>query len=90
MKHAMIDRWNSLLSLLRFLFWYGIAVAAILYLLPWAGQLAQHQYEAMSSTTRLLSVIGFFAAVGGWQLFATRFRSRRLHPERRARRPDYF
>ena len=89
MKHALSDSWKSMLSLLRFLFWYGILVAAILYLLPWAGQLAQHQYEAMNSIARLFSVIGFFAVVGAWQLLATRFRSRRPRPDHRTRRPDF-
>jgi hypothetical protein len=34
MKYTILDSWKSLL---RFLTWYGLAVAAILFLLPWIG-----------------------------------------------------
>ena len=65
MKHTILDSWKSLL---RFLTWYGLAVAAILFLLPWIGHWVEQHYEAMSSTARLISVSGFFIAVGAWQV----------------------
>jgi hypothetical protein len=85
MKHTILDSWKSLL---RFLTWYGLAVAAILYLLPWAGQWVEQHYDALSSTARLISVIGFFIAVGAWQVLQMRRRSRQLRPNRGYRQPD--
>ena len=85
MKHTILDSWKSLL---RFLTWYGLAVAAILYLLPWASQWVEQHYDALSSTARLISVIGFFIAVGAWQLLQMRRRSRQLRPNCGDRQPD--
>ena len=47
MKRALINGWNSFLKLFRFLAWYGIAVAAIFYLLPMAGVIVQEQYLSL-------------------------------------------
>ena len=70
MNNATVEGRKSLLKLFRFLLWYAIAVAAVLYLLPMAAQMLEDRYEAMSSAIRLLSVLGFFAAVGVWQLMS--------------------
>ena len=63
MNNATVEGRKSLLKLFRFLLWYAIAVAAVLYLLPMAAQMLEDRYEAMSSAVRLLSVLGFFAAI---------------------------
>lgn len=76
MKNALINGWNSLLKLFRFLVWYGIAVAAIFYLLPLAGLFLENQYEAMSNAARFFSVIGFFVVIGVWQIMGLRDRWR--------------
>jgi 4-hydroxybenzoate polyprenyltransferase len=52
MKKTLLDGWKSLLRLLRFVFWYGFAVAVLLYLLPAAGLLLEQHYEALSSTVK--------------------------------------
>jgi len=70
MSRALVEGWKSFLKLCRFLFWYGLSVTAILYLLPMAAQVAESRYEAMSSTIRFFAVIGFFAIVGGWQVIS--------------------
>lgn len=88
MSKAQIESWKSVLSLARFLFWYAIAAAALLILLPWLGQELQSRYEALSSTSRLLSLSGFFAAVVAWQLLDTRGRLRGLRSGRRDRDTD--
>jgi hypothetical protein len=85
MKYTILDSWKSLL---RFLTWYGLAVAAILFLLPWIGHWVEQHYEAMSSTARFISVSGFFIAVGAWQVIQMRGRSRLLHPDRDDGQPD--
>ena len=74
MKRILLDGWNSLLRLLRFLFWYGLAVAALLYLLPSAGLLLEQHYEALSSTVKFFSVLGLFAVIGAWQILSIRDR----------------
>lgn len=74
MKRRLLDGWNSLLRLLRFLFWYGLAIAALLYLLPAAGLLLEQHYEALSSTVKFFSVLGLFAVIGAWQILSIRDR----------------
>ena len=78
MKSRMINAKNSLFKLFRFLFWYSAAVAVLFYLLPMAGLFLEGQYEAMSSTAKFLSVIGFFAVIAAWQILAQRDRLRRV------------
>jgi 4-hydroxybenzoate polyprenyltransferase len=74
MKRQLLDSWKSLLQLLRFLFWYGIAVAALLFVLPAAGVLVEQHYEALSSTLKFFSVLGMFAVIGAWQVLGMRDR----------------
>lgn len=74
MKKRLADSWKSLLKLMRFLFWYGIAVAALFFVLPAAGVLVEQHYDALSSTLKFFSVLGIFAVVGAWQLLAVRDR----------------
>jgi hypothetical protein len=68
---------NSLLRLLRFLAWYGVAVVALFYVLPVAGLMIEVQYDMLSSTARFFSVIGVFAVIAIWQVIALRDRLRR-------------
>jgi hypothetical protein len=74
MKKRLLDSWNSLLQLLRFLFWYGIVVAALLFVLPAAGVLVEQHYDALSSTLKFFSVLGIFAVVCAWQVLGMRNR----------------
>ena len=68
MKFELINAWHSFLKLLRFLFWYGAAVALLFYLAPVAGRFVQGQYEALNGSVRFLSILGFFAVVAVWQI----------------------
>ncbi|MCW8873138.1 MAG: hypothetical protein OQK01_11035 [Xanthomonadales bacterium] len=88
MRSARVESWKSLHKLLKFLFWYGIAVTAVLYLLPMAAVAVEDRYAAMSSTARLFSVIGFFVVIGAWQVMSMRDRMKRLRPGRRESRVD--
>ena len=83
MSKTHIETWRSVLGLGRFLFWYAIAAAVVLILLPWLGQELQSRYEALSSPSRLLSIGGFFAVVAAWQLLGMRGRLKGLRPGRR-------
>jgi ABC-type amino acid transport system permease subunit len=76
MSKIRTDHMKSLPRLLRFLFWYAVIVAAALYALPLAGQLAQAGYEALSSGARAVAVLAFIAVVVAWQLADRRDRSR--------------
>lgn len=78
MNKAARDGRQSLLKLLRFLLWYAAAMAAVFYLLPWAGSVLEHQYDALSSNARLSVIALFFVAVAGWQ-----FLSWLNHPRKR-------
>lgn len=78
MNNATVEGRKSLFKLFRFLLWYAIAVTAVFYLLPIAAQMLEDWYEAMSSAVRLLSLLGFFAAVGVWQVMSIRKRMKSL------------
>ena len=74
MKKRLLESWKNLLRLFRFLFWYGIAVATLLYVLPVAGVVIEQHYDALSSTFKFFSVIGVFAVIGAWQVIGMRDR----------------
>ena len=76
MKKSLVNGWNSLLKLLRFLAWYGVAVVTLFYLLPIAGLVLETQYETMSSAAKFFSVIGFFMVIVTWQALSIRDRMR--------------
>ena len=76
MKKSLIDSWNSLLKLLRFLAWYGIGVVTLFYLLPIVGLMVEVQYDLMSSAAKFLAVLGLFFVVGAWQAISMRDRQR--------------
>ena len=67
MKNGLIDAWKNFLSLLRFLVWYVIALAAVIYFLPIAGLFLEDRYDTMSSSVKLYSILGFFTAIALWQ-----------------------
>ena len=68
-----IENRNSLIRLLRFLFWYAMAVVTALFILPRAALLIESYYETMGSVLRLAIVVGFVTAVAAWHLIRTRF-----------------
>jgi len=70
MKRALKNGWNSFLKLFRFLAWYAIAVASMLYVLPLAGLFLEGQYEALSSAVKFLAVIGFVLVIVAWQVMS--------------------
>ena len=67
MKNGLIDTWKHFLSLLRFLLWYVIAVAAVIYVLPIFGLFLEDRYDAMTSSVKLFSILGFFTVIALWQ-----------------------
>ena len=77
MKNATESAWHSVQQLVRFLFWYVIAVAGVFYLLPLAGLFLENSYDGLGHAARLLAVSGFVIAITVWQLFAARDRWRR-------------
>ena len=76
MNRALRDIGHSLARLLRFLAWYGIAVAVLFYLLPLAGLFLEGHYDAMSSAAKFFSILGFFSVIAAWQVMAQRDRWR--------------
>ena len=67
---------NSLGRLLRFLLWYGAAVALLLYGLPAVGGYLQYGYESLSGTVKLVALVGFLGGIASWELRARRDRMR--------------
>jgi hypothetical protein len=66
MKPPLNEGWKSVRTLIRFVFWYAIGLAAVLYLLPMAGRLIEAQYDAMSGMAKLFTRVGFLALVVLW------------------------
>lgn len=80
--------WRGFLRLGRFLAWYGIGVALLIYGLPRFAVLAQQHYESLSAGVRFFAVIGFFAVVAAWHIAGQRERLSYRYRGRRARRSD--
>ena len=76
MKKSLIDGWNSLLKLFRFLAWYGVGVVAIFYLLPVVGLMVEVQYDMLSNAAKFIAIIGIFLVAGAWQMISVRDRWR--------------
>jgi len=68
MKFAIVEAGHSVFKLLRFLFWYAVAVAGVLYMLPLAASHLQEQYDALNSVARLLALVGLFVVIAIWQI----------------------
>jgi hypothetical protein len=66
MNKMLLDSWNNLLRLMRFLFWYGLAVAVLLFVMPSVGVFVEHHYDALSSTVKFFSVLGVLAVIATW------------------------
>ena len=66
MKRPLNEGWKSVRTLIRFVFWYAIGLAAVLYLLPMAGRLIEAQYDDMSGMAKLFTLVGFLALVVLW------------------------
>jgi hypothetical protein len=84
MKRAIINGWKSFLKLFRFLVWYAIVVAAIIYVLPYAGHFLEGQYEAMNGVAKFIAILGIFCIIGIWQVLSMRERMRGSGPGERA------
>ena len=76
MKQGIIEAWKSLLKLLRFVAWYVIAVATAFYVLPIAGLFLEGQYDVMSSSAKLFSILVFFTVIAVWQIASWKNRRR--------------
>jgi len=68
MNIAIKELAKSLARLFQFVIWYIIAVAAVFYLLPIVGLFLGGRYDAMSSSIKFFSIIGFFIVVAVWQV----------------------
>lgn len=79
MKNELISAWVGLRQLLRFLTWYGLAIAALFLLMPLAGNFLDSYYEAFSATTRLVAAAGFLAVIVSWQVGQQWRRARQGH-----------
>jgi positive regulator of sigma E activity len=89
MKNGIIDAWKSFLKLLRFLVWYVLAVAAVIYVLPIVGLFLEDRYDAMTNSVKLFSILGFFAAIALWQLLTLKGRLKASRQRQNASRlPD--
>lgn len=84
MKLELINAWHSFLKLFKFLFWYGAVVAVLFYLAPMVGLFLEGQYEAMSSTAKFISVLGFFIVIAAWQIISQRDRLREAFQGKRS------
>ena len=74
MKNASENAWSSFLKLIRFVVWYTIGIAVIFYLLPRLGIFIEGKYDALTSSVKFFSVIGFFAIIAIWHLTALKTR----------------
>lgn len=88
MTKAQIDSLKSVLRPLRFLFWYAVVVVALVYLLPFAGEWVQGEYEAMSVGARASSVAVFLVGAAVWQLAGIFVRRRHLRDNRISNRTN--
>jgi hypothetical protein len=67
---------SSAFRLIRFLAWYGVAVAVLFYVLPMAGHLFEDYYDMLSNSTKFFSVLGLFLVIAAWQILDKRDRIR--------------
>jgi type III secretory pathway component EscS len=68
MKYPIVEAFRSAFKLVRFLFWYAVAVAGVLYVLPMAAIHLQEQYDALNSVARLLALVGMLLVIAIWQI----------------------
>jgi uncharacterized membrane protein len=85
MENKKMDDGRSMLRLVRFVFFYGLAVVLLLWLLPMAGLFLEHQYEAMTAMAKAFAMLGLLAAIGAWQWLSLRQRWQRAAPADRVR-----
>jgi len=76
MKYAIKDALDSLFRLFRFVAWYVVAMAAVFYVLPILALFLEGRFDALSSSIKFFSVIGFFVIVAAWQIVDRRDRIR--------------
>jgi len=56
------------MKLLNFIAWYVIAVAVVFYVLPIIGIFLEGRYDALASSTKFFSILGFVCVVAVWQI----------------------
>jgi len=76
MKNAIKDGLDSLLRLFRFIAWYAVVLVAVFYFLPLLAMFLEGRFDALSSSLKFFSVIGFIIVVGAWQIADRRDRIR--------------
>ena len=67
---------TSLGRLIRFLVWYGAAVALLFYGLPVFAGYLQSGYESISGTVKLIALAGFLSGIAVWHVRSHRDRLR--------------
>lgn len=53
MKYTVIEALRSIYTLLRFVFWYALGIAFLLYVLPHAAVFLQTEYESLNAAVRM-------------------------------------
>ena len=76
MRQIIHGTGSSIARLLRFVFWYAVIVGTAIHVLPLLGLLLEDRYEAMNSSTKFLSVMGFLVVVAAWHIVSRRDRQR--------------
>jgi hypothetical protein len=74
MKNSIVNAWISFLKLFRFVVWYTVGLAVIFYLLPKLGIFIEGKYDALTSSVKFFSLIGFLAIIAIWHLTALKNR----------------
>ena len=74
MKFTIVATIRSLFSLVSFMFWYLLAVAAVFFVLPKAAMFLQAQYEGLQVMTRLIIGLALLIATLAGVIHALRSR----------------
>ena len=77
MKQELVEGFNSLVRLARFVAWYAIALGVLFYAAPAAASWLEGAYESMSLLARFSAVLVFIGAVGLWQYISMQRREQR-------------
>jgi predicted ferric reductase len=69
--------WTALRNLVRFLLVYGLALAALFWLLPAAALFLQGLYDGLDAVARIALIASLVVVAVAWQANVFRFRLRR-------------
>ncbi len=74
MSYTVLEVGRSLFRLLRFIFWYALGLAVVLYALPQVALLLQAEYESLGIAVRIsvLAASGTLIAAGLIKAFRLR------------------